>query len=110
VLVHEAVVAEAEDVDELGVDALPGRGRVHELSAVGARVPQASDDLVTAGHDVLGLHPRVRERRQLHPEEGQDPVLRGGEPGKLLVLDDIVRQVPPEPVDVVGRTPRGRRR
>jgi hypothetical protein len=48
VLSRAPVVAEADDVDELHVDVLPGRWNSHELTLMRARGSHAGDDLVTA--------------------------------------------------------------
>src|SRR5688500_8639223 len=45
VLAHEAVVAEAHDVDELHVDALAGGRDAYELALVGPGRPHPRDDL-----------------------------------------------------------------
>ncbi len=64
--------------------------------------PHAGDDLVAARQNVLGLHPQVGERRDVHPEEGHDPLLRRREAGQLLVVDEIVRKRVAERFDVAG--------
>ena len=62
--------------------------------------PRARDDLVAVDQDVLRVHAHVGERRPLDPEELQNAFLRRREPGRLLVLDEIVGQQLPEAVDV----------
>ena len=114
VLAHETVVAEAEHVDELHVDALSGGRHAHELTPVGPGVPHAGDDLVTVRDDVFHVHAQVRERRELHPEELLDPVFRRREARRLLVLDEIVCQMLSERADISGvdrvvQTPRSSR-
>jgi hypothetical protein len=57
VLVGEAVVANADDVDRLHRHALVGGRHAHELARVRSGAANATDDLVAAGEDV----PRPRK-------------------------------------------------
>ena len=96
----ESIVAEAKHVDELNVDTLSGGRHAHELSPVGPLEPHSRDRLVTVRDDVFHVHVQVRERCELHPEESLDPVFRRRKAGRLLVLDEIVGQMPGEPLDI----------
>lgn len=59
VLVRDAVVVEPDDVDELRVDALPGRGHAHELVLVRAGHARPHDDLVAVDQHILGVDPAI---------------------------------------------------
>lgn len=100
VLVCKTIVTKAHDVDCLHVDALAGRGDAHELALMGTGAPDPRDDLVAAGKNVLRLHPQVGEGGNIHPEEGQDPLLRRLDSGRLLVLDEVVGHHLTEPINI----------
>ena len=86
------VVAEARNVDQLHIDPLAGRGHAHELTLVCPGEPHSRDDLVTGRHDVFEVHPHVGKRGTAHAKEVHDPGFRGGQAGRLLVLNEVVRQ------------------
>ena len=73
-------------------NALPGRRHAHEVTPVGPGEPHPRDDLVTARDDVFRVHAQIRERGELHAEEGLDPVLRRRQARRFLVLDEVVRE------------------
>ena len=98
----KAVVVEPHDVDQLHVDALAGPGHAHQLTLVSSRRPHTRDDLVTAGQNVLGVHPQIGKRGTIHAKELQDTLLGRRETGSLLVLDEAVCEQSAEPVDVSG--------
>ncbi len=101
-LAREPIVAEPQDVDQRHFDALARRSESHELALVSPGGLRAHDDLVAARDHVLRVHPHVRERRPVHPEELERAVLGRREPRCLLVLDEVVGQHGAETVDVSG--------
>ena len=92
----KAIVAEADDVDQLDIDALPSGGQTHELALMSSCPAHARDDLVTADEDVLRVHAQIGKRRRVPAEELLDPFLAGFEPVSL-VLDEVIRDSSPNP-------------
>jgi len=91
--------------DDLHVDALASGRHAHEVTLVRPGDPRPGGNLVAACHQVLHVHVHVGEGCLLHPEEGRGARLRRGQPRRLLVLDEVVRELVAEPVDVSGVDP-----
>src|SRR4051812_13680308 len=71
-VLDELAVFEPKDVDELEVDALPGRGHPHHLAGVRAMYSTLHPDTVLVHGHALYVHMRVRHAGEHHPEEALD--------------------------------------